>query len=216
MKKIKSTITQVGRTLLMLTLSIAATCVVAQAENGANLGEPISQIRPIENFRYDVPDNAAYGVLKAIIEAQGHQQLKIGAWVPGENDLTPEQIAKLDFSKLDYSSFSISFALPNHGFGVISMDERVRQVSRQKAENDQLVRSLAHEGILHPISDVSLSQDDINQMLADANMSWWETGTPESHAQYISALGMAAARRTDVIQAKFIRKYEPLLIEEEK
>ena len=78
MKKMKSTIAQVGRTLLMLTLSIAATCVAAQAENGANLGEPISQIRPIENFRYDVPDNAAYGVLKAIIEAQGHQQLKIG------------------------------------------------------------------------------------------------------------------------------------------
>lgn len=99
MKKIKSTISQVGCTLLMLTLSITATCVSAQVENGANLGEPVSQIRPIEHFRYDVPDNPAYGILKAIIEAQDHQQLKIGEWVPGENDLRPEQIAKLDFSK---------------------------------------------------------------------------------------------------------------------
>lgn len=99
---------------------------------------------------------------------------------------------------------------------MISMDERVRQVSRQKAENDQLVRSLAHEGSLHPISDVSLSQDDINQKLADAYMSWWETGTSESHAQYISALGMMTARHFDVIHATFIRKHEPLLIKEEK
>lgn len=147
---------------------------------------------------------------------QGHQQLEIGVWVPGENDLTLEQIASLDFSKLDYSSFLISFALPNHGFGVISMDERVRQVSRQKAENDRLVRTIAHGGFLFPASDVSLSQDDINQMLADAYMSWWETGTPESHAQYISALGMASARRSDVIQAQIIRKHDALLIEEIK
>lgn len=70
MKKMKSKIAQVGNTLLILTFSVAATCVAAPSDNGANLGELISQIRPVENYRYHVPDNTAYGVLREIIEAQ--------------------------------------------------------------------------------------------------------------------------------------------------
>ncbi len=48
-------------------------------------------------------------VLWSTLEVQGHNQLGLGKWVPGVNDLTGEQISMIDFEKIDFSEFYRQF-----------------------------------------------------------------------------------------------------------
>lgn len=48
-------------------------------------------------------------VLWSTLEVQGHNQLGLGKWLPGVNDLSGEQISMIDFEKIEFSEFYRQF-----------------------------------------------------------------------------------------------------------
>ena len=188
-------------TKILISLAVVASSFGANAEpqkQGNTLIFEAPKITP-----YAVPDNSSYGVLKKIIEIQGHELLKLEKWSPGNNDLTPEQIRKIDFSKLDFSTFIVSAnpAVTEH-LSDIPIQEQIRQTTRQKNEWDNLVRSSAASGAITPISNILLSHDDINAQIFSSAYAWSKKPTEVNRARHIQALGLLAARHSDITSAK--------------
>lgn len=186
----------INKTLLVLALVASSFNISAETQNQ---NDTIA-LETSKSWSYAVPDNTSYGALRKIIEVQGHQQLNLGRWSSGKNDLTATQIRKLNFRKLEFSGFSDGLNVEER-LSEIPMRERISQVSDEKAGWDNLVRSSAKSGAIIPISDVALSHDDINALLFSAWQVWDKEPTNINRGKYIQALGLLAARRSDILNA---------------
>lgn len=93
-------------------------------------------------------------------------------------------------------------SLPSDQWFHQSVEARRAEVAEMKAYYDITVRTAAKLGLIRPISDVSMSHDDINAVVHAALDKFFETRTEENRTAYVQALGMLAARRMDITAAK--------------
>ena len=170
----------------------------ASLENTTIASKSSQEFQLPKYWSYDVPDNKSYGILRKIVEVQGHEQLNIERWSPGNNDLTEAQINMLDFKKLDFSGFThtVSSGGEDH-LSDIDPKERIKQVAIQKRNWDSLVRESAN-----PISNTLLTHDDINALTSKTGGAWFKNPTEENRVEFINALGMLMARKMDISAAE--------------
>jgi hypothetical protein len=93
-------------------------------------------------------------------------------------------------------------SLPSDQWFHQSVEARRAEVAEMKAYYDITVRTAAKLGLIRPISDVSMSHDDINAVVHATLDKFVENRSEENRTAYVQALGMLAARRMDIAAAK--------------
>ena len=85
-----------GKVKAIIAVLMVAVSIGAQAES-------IESILFLDSAPEKQP--VSVGILKKIIEVQGHTQLRLGPWNPGVNDLTEAQMSKLNFDNINFDEF---------------------------------------------------------------------------------------------------------------
>ena len=80
--------------------------------------------------------------------------------------------------------------------------QRLEEVAESKAYYDVTVRTAAKLALIHPLTDVSISHDDINTAVHLAMDKWYAAPTEANRQTYYQALGLLSARRIDITTAR--------------